>query len=104
MKIGDYLKWAAVVLLFVLAVIGNIHFAHLSSYWRLLAALGLLVIMIFLAVQTEKGRQAWQYLHGAYDEVRRVVWPTRQVVLQTTLVVAAMVAIAAAIIFLLDQV
>ena len=42
---------------------------------------------IFVALQSVQGRAFWQFVQGSRVELRKVVWPTRQESLQTTLVV-----------------
>ncbi len=49
-----------------------------------LAALGLGIVV---ALQSVQGRAFWQFVQGSRVELRKVVWPTRQETLQTTLVV-----------------
>ena len=51
---------------------------------------------------TPKGRGIWRFAVDARTEVRKVVWPTRQETLQTTLIVIVMVIIVAIILWLLD--
>ena len=67
--------------------------------------IGLLVLSgaaLFVAVQTEKGRSAWNFVREAHTELRKVVWPTRKETTQTTLIVIAMVGLVAVILWLLD--
>jgi len=42
---------------------------------------------IFVALQSAQGRAFWEFVQGSRVELRKVVWPTRQETLQTTLVV-----------------
>ena len=49
-----------------------------------LASLG---VGIVVALQSAQGRTFWQFVQGSRVELRKVVWPTRQETLQTTLVV-----------------
>ena len=57
-----------------------------------------------VALQTERGRALWQFAGDARNEVRKVVWPTRQETLQTTLIVIVMVLILGVILWLFDMV
>lgn len=89
----DYLKWGAVFLLIIVAILGN---QYLSQYSALLRAGGVVVAVVaaaFIALQTMKGRTAFDFAKEAHIEVRKVVWPTRQETLQTTLIVAVFVVI-----------
>ena len=83
----DTVKLAAAVAILVGGIAG---FYLLSSYplavrWVLvLASLGLGIVV---ALQSVQGRAFWQFVQGSRVELRKVVWPTRQETLQTTLVV-----------------
>ena len=58
--------------------------------------------MLLVISQTSKGLQLWSFIKGARIELRKVVWPTRQETIQTTLVVVAMVVVAALILWGID--
>ena len=53
----------------------------------------------WIGLQTEPGRNLWNFLQDAQVEVRKVVWPTRQETTQTTLLVIAVVILAALILW-----
>ncbi|MBL6752535.1 MAG: preprotein translocase subunit SecE [Nevskia sp.] len=55
-----------------------------------------------LTARTAFGTGIWAYLQGARVEMRKVVWPTRQESVQTTLVIAVFVVIVAAFMSLVD--
>ncbi|MCV2404012.1 preprotein translocase subunit SecE [Marinomonas sp. C2222] len=88
---GDVFKWALVVLLVAVAVIGNNYFSAESLLYRLIAILLLTGVAGFVALQTAKGRSFFTLAKEAKNEIRRVVWPTRQETFQTTLIVLAVV-------------
>ncbi|MDB4837109.1 preprotein translocase subunit SecE [Marinomonas sp.] len=88
---GDVFKWALVVLLVAVAVIGNNYFSAESLLYRLIAILLLTGVAGFVALQTAKGRAFFVLAKEAKNEIRRVVWPTRQETFQTTLIVLAVV-------------
>jgi preprotein translocase subunit SecE len=83
----DTVKLAAAV---AILVGGIASFYLLTSYplavrWVIvLASLG---VGILVALQSVQGRTFWQFVQGSRVELRKVVWPTRQETLQTTLVV-----------------
>ena len=58
---------------------------------------------IFVALQTEKGQMFWGLLRDAKAEVRKVVWPTRQETVQTTMIVVVVVLVMSLILWLLDS-
>ena|SRR5688572_5490230 len=61
---------------------------------RWLMVLAALVLGIAIALQSVYGREFWQFVLGSRIELRKVVWPTRQETLQTTLVVFVFVLVA----------
>jgi preprotein translocase subunit SecE len=90
----------------LLLVAGIFAFYFFAGYSTLLRVLGLLVIgggAAAIALQTQAGRQLWQFVGDARTEVRKVVWPTRQETLQTTLIVVVMVLILGIILWLFDM-
>ncbi|WP_078083383.1 preprotein translocase subunit SecE [Microbulbifer mangrovi] len=99
----DGLKWLLVVLLVGAAVAGNSYYAEIPLLYRVLAIVVLCLAAVFVAVQTEKGNAFWNLLREAQNEVRRVVWPTRQEATQTTLIVVVFVLLMAVILWALDS-
>ncbi|WP_267256231.1 preprotein translocase subunit SecE [Coxiella endosymbiont of Ornithodoros maritimus] len=99
----DGLKWLLIVTLLVAAIVAEFYYSQVT--WAIRAAVGIVVLVILLAIasQTDKGRMAWGFIKGARTELRKVVWPTRQETLQTTLVVIVMVVITALILWGLDS-
>ncbi len=62
-----------------------------------------MVLAALIAGQTEKGRAAWTLMKEARSEIRRVVWPKREEVVQTTLIVLALVLVFSLVLWLLDS-
>jgi preprotein translocase subunit SecE len=98
----DGLKWLAVVVLVSAGVIGNSFYSDFAVLYRVLALVVLAGCAIFVAVNTAKGAAFWGLLREAQAEYRRVVWPTRQEVNQTTMIVLAVVLVMALILWMLD--
>jgi len=93
----DTVKLAAAVAILIGGIAG---FYLLGSYplaLRWLLVLASLGVGLLVALQSVQGRAFWQFVQGSRVELRKVVWPTRQETLQTTLVV--MVAVLAMGIF-----
>ena len=73
----------------------------LAARWVIvLAALG---AGAFVALQSMQGKAFWQFVQGSRVELRKVVWPTRQESMQTTLVVFVAVLVMAIFFWLLDM-
>ncbi len=98
----DPLKWVLVGALIVVGVIGNRYFSDVSVLLRVVVLLGLAIAAGFIALQTSKGRRGWAFALQARTEMRKVVWPARPEVLQTTLMVVVMVVVMALILWGLD--
>ena len=73
----DILKWIVVVGLVGGLAVGNAYFSGESVLYRALAAVAILVLAGFVALQTVKGRAFADLIREARGELRRVVWPTR---------------------------
>lgn len=85
------------------AIVGFYVYADESTLVRVLALLAATGVSIFIALQTQKGRESWSFMQDAQLEVRKVVWPSRQETVQTTLLVMLMVVIVAIFLWLLDM-
>lgn len=99
----DGLKWLVVLVLVAVGVVGNSFYSELAILYRALALVALAGVAIFVAINTEKGAAFWGLLREAQAEFRRVVWPTRQEVNQTTLIVVAVVLVMAVVLWMLDS-
>ena len=90
----------------LIIVAGLVCFYLFDDYSLLFRVIGLLVgvgISVAIALQTAKGKEIWGYFRDAQIEVRKVVWPTRQETIQTTLIVIVMVILVAIILWVLDM-
>ncbi|RLJ18740.1 preprotein translocase subunit SecE [bacterium endosymbiont of Escarpia laminata] len=99
----DTVKLLAAVGLIIAAILG---FYYFDDYSQLLRVLGLLLVIgiaTFVAYQTLVGRKVWQFASDAKIEVRKVVWPSRQETVQTTLIVFVMVLIIGIVLWLFDM-
>ncbi|SEN27747.1 preprotein translocase subunit SecE [Halomonas caseinilytica] len=98
----DGLKWAVVVILLVLAVVGNTYFADMALLYRVLGVVALSVVAALLALTTTKGRELLELARNAKKEIQRVVWPTRPETIQTTAIVLVAVLVVGLMLWLID--
>ncbi|WP_432471215.1 preprotein translocase subunit SecE [Amphritea sp. HPY] len=98
----DSLKWVVVVALVSAGVVGNSVYSEESLLYRVLALLVLAGVAGFVALQTAKGLAFFTLFKEAKSEIRKVVWPTRQETLQTTLIVTVVVLIVGLFLWGLD--
>lgn len=91
------------VVLLIAAIGGYYYFKEVS--WPLRAS-GLIVafgLSAFIIAFTSQGRQIKHFLIESNFELRKMVWPTRQETVQTTLVILVVVIIVSIVIWLIDM-
>jgi len=96
------LKWTIVFLLVGLGILGNYHYSEQSTLVRVVALFLLAMTATWIAFQTNKGKQFWQFLLESRVELRKVVWPNRKETVQMTMMVLAVVAIVGTILWGID--
>jgi preprotein translocase subunit SecE len=99
----DTVKLAAAALLLLAGVGGFYYFGEQSTLLRVVGLLAVAGVAVALAYTTVMGRTFAGFLGDARTEVRKVVWPTRQETVQTTLIVFVMVILVAIFLWLLDM-
>tara|TARA_R110001599_G_scaffold244233_1_gene444173 strand:+ start:283 stop:645 length:363 start_codon:yes stop_codon:yes gene_type:complete len=99
----DAVKWIIVFALVAVAVVGNSYYADQSLLYRVLGILVLAAVAGLVALQTAKGEAFWTLVKGSRTEIRKVVWPTRQETVQTTMIVVAVVVVVALFLWGLDS-
>ncbi len=76
---------------------------QISAAVRLLVLLAALGVAVVAARLTGIGTSSWRYLMSARAEVQRMVWPSRQQTIQTTIVVIVLVVILGVGLWLIDM-
>jgi preprotein translocase subunit SecE len=90
------------VLLVVAGVAAYYLLPQLASSWRTLIVVGGIVAGCAVAWFTAPGRGLRDFLRETQFEMRKVVWPTRQETLQTSLVVVIVTVAIALVLGLID--
>ncbi|GGY77571.1 preprotein translocase subunit SecE [Marinobacter zhanjiangensis] len=99
----DVLKWLVVFVLIAVGVVGNQYFSAESVLYRALGLVALALVAAFVALQTDRGRRFATLLKEARVEIRKVVWPTRPELIQTTAIVVVFVLVVALILWGMDS-
>ncbi len=94
--------WALSLVLVAAGIYGNVYFGGESLLYRVLGLLVVAIVAGLVALQTVEGTAFWLLLKGARTEIRKVVWPTRQETMQTSLLVLAVVVVVGFILWGLD--
>ncbi len=99
----DLFKWIVVVLLVVGGAVAFSYFKdQYELIYRTLAVTAVIIVAAWIAANTAKGAAFWGLMKAAQLEYRKVVFPSRQEVTQTTLIVLVVVLITAIILWALD--
>ena len=98
----EAVKWLLVVGFVAAAVVGNSYFSDQATLYRVIGVVAVSLVAVFVALQTEQGKAFNQLRKDSLVELRKIVWPTRQETLQTTLIVLVFVVIVALLLFVLD--
>jgi len=104
-KTFDVVKHGLSLLLVVAGVAGFYYFSEIPGFtllYRVLALVALVLVAIGIAFTTDAGQMVWNFALEAKQEVRKVVWPTREETMRTTLLVFGMVFIVGLLLWLLD--
>ena len=99
----DVLKWLVVFVLIAIGVVGNQYYSAESLRYRVLALVGLAIVAALVALQTDRGRRFATLLKEARVEIRKVVWPTRPELVQTTAIVVVFVLVVALLLWGMDS-
>ncbi|CAA0122208.1 Protein translocase subunit SecE [Halioglobus japonicus] len=100
----DAVKWTVVFALLAVAIVGNSYYSDESLLYRVLGILAISGVAGLLALQTAKGAAFWALVKGSRTEIRKVVWPTRQETIQTTMIVVGFVLLVALLLWGLDSI
>lgn len=101
------LDTAKLVVSATIIVVGIVAFYYFAAYSLLLRVVALLLLVggaATIALTSHPGRQLWRFAADVRMEVRKVVWPTRQETIQTTLIVVIMVFLIGILLWLFDMV
>jgi len=100
----DWAKWLVALVLLLAGMIANHYYSEVSMPLRMLAWLLVVIVAGFVASRTQKGKWVLDFFRDSRSELRKVIWPTREETIQTTLVVAVMVVILALILWGMDSI
>ena len=103
-SITDKLKLGLAVLVIIAGIVGfSVLESKLPMVARVAIFVGSLGLAALIAWMSEPGRRTIAFAHESYNEVKRVVWPTRKETLQMTGIVFAFVAIMGLFLWVLDK-
>ena len=99
----NYIRWFVAIALIGIAVYGNSTFVEEPLLYRVIGVIIVSGLGLFVAATTTEGRETLKIVLESRTEIRRVVWPTRVELIQTTLIVLVAITIAALVLWGLDS-
>ncbi len=101
----DSIKLGTAVAIVLAAIVGFYYFeGQVHPVLRVLGILAAAGVAVFVALQTQVGRNAAVFLGDTRTEVRKVVWPTRAETIQTSLAVFLVVILLGLFLWALDAI
>lgn len=102
---SDIVMWVLAALVLGAGLYGFVYFE--GQTMTLIRVIGLVAatgVALAIASRTARGRAGFGYVREVDVERRKVIWPTRQETLQTTLIVLAVTVVVAIILFIMDTI
>jgi preprotein translocase subunit SecE len=99
----DTAKIALAIVTLVGGLVAYYWFADLPTAARILMVLAGVAGGLLLLFWSAQGQVLWQFIQGSRVELRKMVWPTRQETVQTTLIVFAFVLLMGIFFWLVDM-
>jgi preprotein translocase subunit SecE len=99
----DIVKHVFSIVLVICAVFAFYYFSEYPLLYRVIALLVVALVVLGLLLTTRLGRDTWGFFLESRQEVRKVIWPTRDETTRTTMLVFAMVFTVGLILWLLDM-
>ena len=90
------------VVILVGSIVAYYYYANESVLLRSIGVLVAFIVALWIAFQSAQGKTLWAFIQGSRVELRKVVWPTREEAIQTTIIVLVFAAIMGTFFFLLD--
>jgi preprotein translocase subunit SecE len=98
----DTAKLIAAVGILAAGFIAYYYFAGASVLLRVVGVLVAIALAAVIALQSAQGQTLWKFIQASRVELRKVVWPTREETIQTTIAVLIFAVIMGVFFWLLD--
>ncbi|SJM96440.1 preprotein translocase subunit SecE [Crenothrix polyspora] len=99
----DVAKQVISVVLLVFGIFAFYHWSDVQLLYRVIGLLVVAAIVVGVVMTTGVGRNLLSFMAESKQEVRKVVWPTRDETVRTTMMVFAMVFVVGFMLWLLDM-
>jgi len=99
----DVVKQVFSVVFVIAGVAAFYYFSEVQLLYRVLGLIVVVSAVVAMMLTTDIGRSVWAFVLESKQEVRKIVWPTREETMRTTMLVFAMVFTVGLILWLLDM-
>ena len=99
---ADTIKLLIAVAILVAGVYGFYHFEAEAFIYRVLGLVAFALVAVGIVYTTQTGKRLVGFGRDSRNEVRKVVWPTRQETVQTTLMVLVAVILIGIFLWIVD--
>jgi len=100
---GDKLRWWLAIAIIIAGVAANLYFVDTyPTIIRVLMVLGGVMVGGFVGYTTQKGKDFAKFVKNANIERQKIVWPTKNETVQTTIMVLILVIIIGLFLFIVD--
>ncbi len=100
---ADTFKLVLAVVVLLAGIAGFYYFEAEALLYRVLGLLAFVIVALLFVYSTQLGQSIVGFAREARAEVRKVVWPTRQETVQTTLMVLVTVILIGIFLWLVDM-
>jgi preprotein translocase subunit SecE len=100
--VADTAKLVLAAAVLVGGIAAYYYFENESILLRVAGLLVALAIGCVIAFQSLQGQLLWRFIQNSRNEIRKVIWPTRQETMQTTLTVLVFTLILGIFFWILD--
>lgn len=83
----DTLKLVAAAAVLVGSLVGYYYYADVAVVLRAIGVLVAFGLSVVILLQSAQGKALWRFVNSSRVELRKVVWPTREETIQTTMAV-----------------
>lgn len=98
------IKWSFIAVIFIASLVLNSYYQMIPLPLRVIGWIIIFSVMLGIASLTSQGKKTIEFSKEARTELRKVIWPTRQETIQTTLMVIVFVTIMGLFLWALDSI
>jgi preprotein translocase subunit SecE len=102
MKVQEMIAWFVLIVATVASFCGT-YLLTVSDYWYFIIWSCWILVSCGCVAMTQQGKQLLSFAKMSKLEIDKVVWPTRQETIQTTLIVVVMVAVTGFVLWGVDS-